>query len=111
MKNKRLNLFIFMVLLFTACSDNKKEEKIEKEKDMLTVTPDELDFSGNDTGTKTVTVETNVNDWKITQSVDWIQIVDREANKFSVAVEKNGVTGVRTGNIIVRAQKTYQGIL
>ena len=102
MKNTRLNLLILIVLLFTACSDNKNDN-IEKEKDTLSVTPTELDFSGNDTGTKTVTVETNVNDWKITQSVDWIQIVDREANKFSVAVEKNGVTGVRTGNIIVKA--------
>ena len=91
-------------LLFAECKDNDRKESGDREKDTLTATPYELEFAADDVQTKTVTVETNVKNWSITQSVDWI-IVKRETGCFTVGVEKNRVTSMRTGTITVQANE------
>ena len=86
------------ILLFTAC--NEKIE--EKEKDTLSITPAQLEFTAEDTRKQIVSVTTNASNWDATRSDDWL-IISKATDRFVVAVEANEVTSERTGTITVTA--------
>ena len=88
-------------LLFTACAEKKDGQENQKA-DTLSVTPARLEYTADEAGSQIVSVETNVANWSITQSVDWL-IISRETDRLTVAVQKNKVTSQRTGIITVKA--------
>ena len=107
MKRFQFNLLalvmITSVLLFTACEDD------EKNNDYLSVTPEELEFAGNDSEGQIVEVTSNVNSWRASSSNKWITISEG-ANDFTVTVAQN-TEGERTGAITVKAGEATPAVI
>ena len=97
MKKFQFNLLALVIitstLFFTACKDD--------EKDYLSVTPEELEFSGNDSKGQVVEVSSNLNSWRASSPDKWITISEG-ADDFTVTVEQN-IGETRIGKITVKA--------
>ena len=99
--NKFRNYLLMLVftssaMFFTACPPDN---------DMLSVTPQEIEFAADDSSEQFAVVVSNTN-WAPTPSSGWIKIGEKSDGRFAVSVEKyTNTTDPRNGVIIVTAGK------
>jgi len=88
----RIILLIFVIVFFTAC-----------EKDILEVTPKELEFAADASEEQFVKVVAYKNLWKVSTKYDWI-LISKNLDNFSVIVEKHtDINSPRIGSITLKA--------
>jgi len=96
-QSKINNIFVFLAavaLILSSC---------EVKEDKLLVLPTTLDFIADDPDSQTIFVDTNVKNWNVSTSFNWIRI-DKGDDSFTVSVAKYiETTGSRAGTITVTA--------
>jgi hypothetical protein len=76
-------------------------------RDNLAVNPESLEFAADATGSREVSIETNVENWEATTDASWITL-SRQNKTLTVSVSKNTDTRTRSGAIKITAGNAFE---